>query len=259
MEVRKDIYESHNLYPFSGKIKDHFAGNYDEVLIVFLPFYDQQLKEGISEKEIFQTVKTLSWETVRADVGFQDLSELYKALKTSIGSLRPIFAQPELAVQLHDHIERSGIQAPVEGAYDTFSKVAIYTIFQLLGKQRVVVTDEFYESTYTLDLSGLDAISFSERIAGDAYFIYPEDKRFLFTMEWDSFFFLIASGKEDMSTIQSTKLFEGFLCTAFTEHDWYYAEGEKQTLLMEEKKQEGKIQFKIKRLLQGFIDRIAGR
>jgi hypothetical protein len=128
-----DIFESHNLYPFSGKIKVHFAGTYDEVMIAFLPFYDRQVDGTLTEQEIHQTVKTISWETIRVEAGFQDLSELYNALKTTIGSVRPIFATPDLAVQLNDYLERTGIQAPVEGAYDTFVKVAIYQTFHLLG------------------------------------------------------------------------------------------------------------------------------
>ncbi len=247
-----DIFESHNLYPFSGKIKDHFAGTYDEVMIAFLPFYDQQVDGALSEQEIHQTVKPISWETIRVEAGFQDLSELYKALKTSIGSVRPIFATPDMAVQLNDYLELTGFQSPVEGAYDTFTKVAIYQTFELLGEQKIVVTDEFYESSYTLDLSEMNAFEFAEKLAGDAYYIYPENRRFLIAMEWDSYFFLITSGAEEMKKIRSSEFFEGFLCDADTEHIWQYLPGELETLLAKEHEQRSTIWFKLKRLFKGF-------
>lgn len=226
MARAQDIFLSHNLYPFTGKIKDHFAGIYEEVMIVFLPFYNEQLEKDVNVEEIVQSVKVVPWEAVRRGAGFKELSELYKALKISIGSLQPAFAQPDVALQLNDYIEVQRIQAPIAGAYDIFTKVAIYKTFEILGKHRIVVTDEFYESTYTLELNELDAMGFSEKIAADAYYIYPEDKSFLFTMGWDSFFFLFACGKQEMTIIQEKKLFDGFLCDEDTVHHWYLKKDE---------------------------------
>lgn len=224
MERAQDIFLRHNLYPFTGKIKDHFAGTYDEILIVFLPFYDQRIKEGISEVDIVQKVKVIPWETVCRGARINEPSELYKALKISIGALPSASISSDLPLKLKYYLEEHGIQAPEKGAYDTFTKVAIFKTFEILGKRRVVVTDEFYESTYIIELSEFDAIAFSKKIARDAYYIYPEDKSFLFTMEWDSFFYLFAGGKQEMKIIQELNLFEGFLCDTETTHNWYVKE-----------------------------------
>lgn len=59
----------------------------------------------------------------------------------------------------------------------------------------------------------------------------------MFAIDWDSFFFLIATGQEKMNKIISSNLFEGFICNEKTEHAWDYNEGEIQKYLDIEEKQ----------------------
>ena len=143
--------------------------------------------------------------------GLKDNSELNKALRTSIGALRQVFRRPELTEKLNNYTSNQSIWHPTEGGFDTLSKVAIYKTFKLLDKNEVVVTDEFYETTSIFELDKLTAFDFTEKVSYKGYFIYSSDKELLFTIEWDSFFFLIATGQENMNKIISSKLFEGFL------------------------------------------------
>ncbi|RZL42487.1 MAG: hypothetical protein EOO93_28855 [Pedobacter sp.] len=66
--------------------------------------------------------------------------------------------------------------------------------------------------------------------------MYSEDMQVLFTIEWDSLFFLIATNSEKMKQIIEVNLFEGFICNDKTLHDWDYKEGELQELLDKEEK-----------------------
>ncbi len=194
-------------------------------------------KDYPSDEEIFETGKVITWETIIKGAELTDYSELNKALKTSIGALRQIFRKPELTKKLNDFTDSRNIWHPTEGGFDTLSKVAIYKTFKLLEKNQIVVTDEFYETTSILELDKLTDFEFSEKVNYKDYYLYSSDKEVLFTIEWDSFFFLIATDSEKMKKISEESLFEGFLCNDKTQHEWDYKEGEFQELLDIEEKQ----------------------
>ena len=194
-------------------------------------------KDFPTDQEIFKSGQAISWDTIIKGAGLKDNSDLNKALRTSIGALRQVFSRPELTEKLNTYTSNQHIWHPTEGGFDTFSKVAIYNTFKLLNKNEVIVIDEFYETNSTLELDKLTAFEFAEKIGYKDYFIYSSDKELLFTIEWDSFFFLIATGQEKMNKIISSKLFEGFLCNEKTEHTWDYEEAEIQKYLDIEKQQ----------------------
>ncbi|MFN4811027.1 MAG: DUF2711 family protein [Bacteroidota bacterium] len=199
--------------------------------------YSYSNKDFPADKEIFESGKTISWETVIKGSGLNANSELNKALRTSIGALRQVFCRPELTEKLNNYTSNQGIWHPTEGGFDTLSKIAIYKAFKLLDKNEIIVTHEFYETFSILELDKLTAFEFAEKVGYKDYFIYSSDKEILFTIEWDSFFFLIATGQEKMKEIISSKLFEGFLCSEKTVHNWDYEEAEIQKYLDIEEKQ----------------------
>lgn len=190
-----------------------------------------------TEQEIFYSGQAISWDTIIKGSGLKDYSELNKALRTSIGALRPVFHRLELTEKLHNYTANQGIWHPTEGGFDILSKVAIYKAFKILDKNEIIVTDEFYETTLTLELDKLTEFEFSQKVGYKDYYIYSSDKELLFTIEWDSFFFLVATGQEKMNKIIYSNLFEGFICNEKTEHNWDYKEGEIQKYLDLEKKQ----------------------
>lgn len=212
-----------------------------EVLKDIPPFnadiFSYSNKDYPTDKEIFESGKIITWDMVGKGAGLADNSELNKALPTSIGGLRKIFQRPELTDKLNKFTDSKNIWHPTEGGFDTLSKIAIYKAFKLLDKNEVIVTDEFYETTSTIELDKLTDFEFSEKVSYKDYYIYSSDKELLFTIEWDSFFFLIATGQEKMNKIISSNLFEGFICNEKTEYTWDYEEGEIQKYLDIEEKQ----------------------
>lgn len=212
-----------------------------EVLKDIPPFntsiFSYSNKDYPSDEEIFETGKIIKWNTIIKGAGLADYSELNKAFRTSIGALRQVFRRPELTEKLNSYSDSQNIWYPTEGGFDALSKVAIYKTFKLLGKNQIVVTDEFYETTSILELDKLTDFEFSEKVSYKDYYLYSSDKEVLFTIEWDSFFFLIATDSEKMKKIREESLFEGFLCNDKTQHEWDYKEGELQELLDIEEKQ----------------------
>ncbi len=180
--------------------------------------------------EIYNSGEIISWNKIVTGSELADFVELNIALKTSIGALRNSYARPELTEKLNNYTTSQKIWHPNEGSFDTLSKIAIYKTFQQFGKNQIIVTDEFYRTTSTLDLDKLTDFEFSEKVSYADYYLYSSDKEILFTIEWDSFFYLIATHNDKMKLILESNLFEGFLCDDKTEHGWYYAEDELQLL-----------------------------
>ena len=199
--------------------------------------YSYSNKDYPTDQEVFESGKTITWDAIIKGSGLADYSEFNKALRTSIGALRPVFQRPDLTEKLNKFTDNQSIWHPTEGSFDLLSKVAIYKAFKLFGKNKILLTDEYYEATTILELDTLADVEFSEKVGRKDYYIYSLDKELLFTIEWDSFFFLIATDKEKMNKIISENLFEGFLCNEKTEHAWEYEEGEIQKYLEIEEKQ----------------------
>ncbi|PIQ20228.1 MAG: hypothetical protein COW65_16185 [Cytophagales bacterium CG18_big_fil_WC_8_21_14_2_50_42_9] len=275
----KDIYTENNLYPYEGRIKDHFKELYDSVFIAFLPFFVvnkqtnsntnfkksekitfQRVQEELellrdipefdaaiyyysskdfpTDKEIYEKGKNIPWENVIKGAGLKDYAEVNKALRTSIGALRNAFRRHDLTNKINVYTTENKIWHPTEGSYDILSKVAIYNAFKILNKKEVIVKDEFYESTKELSLDKLSEFEFSETFDSKDYYVYSADKEILFTLEWDSFFFLIATTQDKMEIIIKENLFEGFIYNNETTHNWDYSAEELKRLLEIEKQKE---------------------
>lgn len=187
--------------------------------------------------EIYNNGEIVSWKNIVKEIDLKDITELNKALRTSIGALKKIFRKPELSEKLNTYTEKNNIWHPTEGNFDVFSKIGIYRIFKMFNKNEILIVDEFYENNNVITLNELTEYEFIEKIEYGDYYIYSVDKEILFTIEWDSFFFLIATDKNKMEKIIEAKYFEGFLCDSKTTHNWDYFDGELEELLEIEKKQ----------------------
>lgn len=201
-------------------------------------------KDYPTDVEIYNKGKIIYWETIIKEAGLKDKAELNKALRTSIGSVRQIFRKPELSSKLSEYTTSNNIWHPTEGAFDVFSRIGIYRTFKLFNKNEIILVDEFYENFNSINLNELTEYEFSEKINFRDFYIYSADKEILFTIEWDSFFFLIATDKIKMNKILLEKYFEGFLCDSETTHNWDYLNGELEQILEIEKKQNKKSENK---------------
>jgi len=176
-----------------------------------------------ADKDIFREGKAIPWKNIVNDSTLTGYAELNTALRTSIGALNRNFTRPDLMEKLNNFTDRESIYHPTEGAFGMLSKMAIYKAFKLLGKNQIMITDEFYENTSTVNLDQLTEYEFCDEIGGKDYYLYSADKETLFTIEWDSFFFLIATDQNKMDQLIASNLFEGFLCNDDTDHYWEYS------------------------------------
>ena len=175
-----------------------------------------------ADEEIFWKGKPIHWHNIVKGSDLVGYADLNTALRTSIGGLNRNFTRPDLMEKLNNYRDSESIYHPTEGAFGILSKIAIYKAFKLLGRNQIMITDEFYEQTSTVDLDRLTEYEFCDEIGGKDYYLYSADKEILFTIEWDSFFFIIATDHEKMDKLIANDLFEGFLCNDKTEHYWEY-------------------------------------
>ena len=221
--VKNDIFKDHNLYPYSGSIKEHFREHFNAVFIALMPFTDKSLVEvEMSVEDTLKQVKPIGWDHVVEYGSFSETAEINKALKSMNSVYEPALEREYLEERLYDLCEEKKIFQPMDGEYDAFSKVAIYRALKLLGKDKVILMDEFYEGTSKIDLHSLPEIQFAELILPETYYIFSEDKEILFTLDWESCFFLIASSIENLNVLITADLFEGFLSGEETTHQWEF-------------------------------------
>ncbi|MDQ3063632.1 MAG: DUF2711 domain-containing protein [Acidobacteriota bacterium] len=197
--------------------------------------YSNENADYPEDKTIFEYGEIVNWQEINNKTNFKNFAELNKALKTSIGSYRQVFKRPDLLEVLNLVTERERIFHPTEGTFTPLAKVQIYNSLKHLGKNEIVVLDEYLETTKELNLDLIHVGEFIEKLELKDYYIYPKDKSILYTIEWDSFFYLVCSNQVILDEILKVVNFEGFFCTDETKHGWDWTTEEITALFKLEK------------------------
>lgn len=172
------------------------------------------------EKTIVENGEIRTWKQIKEEAKFNDFSEINKALRTSIGSLLQDFERVDLAEKLNSYTNAQKIFHPVEGNFSPLVKIKIYNSLKQADKNEIVVVEEFSEIEREINLASITVEEFVEKVKSQDYYIYAKDKSVLFTIDWDSFFFLICSNQLLLNEIIEAGNFEGFFCTETTVHNW---------------------------------------
>lgn len=197
--------------------------------------YSYDNKNYPDDQEIYLNAKPVSWKEIKTGCGFESSGEINKALKTSIGAYRKVFQRPDLAKRLSNFTTANQIYHPVEGHFEILSKKEIYKAFHLLSRTELVIEDECCDSRKELNIASLMEKDFIEGVNFKDYFIYDNQKELLFAVDWDDFFFLICSSKENIDRLVSTLNFEGFYCDDTTETAWELTIGEIEAGIQKER------------------------
>lgn len=171
------------------------------------------------EEEIVEKGVAISWAYLIDQQVLNNVAEINMALLTSIGALRPKFCKPDLLAELSKFTIDNAIYHPSEGRINTFDLLRIYNCLRDTGKHELVMSDEFFEQRETVNLAELGFKEFLQRIIRHVYF-FPTDRSLLFSIDWDSFFFLICADEVLLNEIIPKYGFEGFYCDEETDHWW---------------------------------------
>ncbi|ADF51762.1 DUF2711 family protein [Zunongwangia profunda] len=252
------IFTENKIYPEEETpLKEHFSEFYDSVYVASLPFFrienetksksfkasekitveqaKAEMKELKSlklenveiftsnkdypkEKEIYENGVLIKWKEIVSNTELSDSIELNRALKTSIGAYKKKLERQDLLKTLNHYTDLEKIWHPSEGGFDLFTKKKIYQAFKNFNKDIIIIVDEFFENTVELDLTKLSEYEFIDKIDYKDYYIYSSDREILFTIEWDSYFCLVAVDKNKIEYIENH--FEGFIADEKTTHLW---------------------------------------
>lgn len=173
-----------------------------------------------SDDEIFEQGESISWQEIKKACNFGQVGEINKALKTSIGAYRPVFNRMDLANKLSEYALSNQFYFPVNGAINVLSKKQIYRSFKFLGIHQLTIEQEFSLNRKTIHLEHFTEKEFCNTIAYNDYYIYDTNKKLLFAVDWDNFFFLICADRKTIETLVENMGFEGFYCDEHTRGNW---------------------------------------
>ena len=265
------IIEDKKIYPDEKvPVLEHYKENFDSVKICFLPFFQINLETNVSSRKsskqisfeelkskdglfknisgvnaeiyesnenypkaskIIESGEIINWGKVISKTDLENYKEINRALRTSIGAYKKPLRRFDLLNKLEKYTEENKIWFPIEGQFDTFTKIGIYKLLNKLNKNIVYVIDEFYEEKKELDISNLTEVEFVEQIKFKDYYIYAKDKSILFAISWDDFFYFLATKKENLKTVDEILEIEGFIANNTDSHLWDWEEGEIEMLL----------------------------
>jgi hypothetical protein len=190
-----------------------------------------------NDEEIYLNAEQVSWRDIKEGCEFESYGDINKALKTSIGAYRKVFQSPDLAKRISDFTTTNQIYHPTEGHFEILSKKEIFKAFHLLSKPELVIEEEFCQNKKELNIASSTEKEFVEAVNFKDYFIYDSQKELLFAVDWDDFFFLICSSKENVDKLVSNLNFEGFYCDDTTEAAWELTRGEIEAGIQKEQQQ----------------------
>lgn len=182
--------------------------------------YSYQNDNYPGDKAILEKGIAVSWEEVKTGCGFENIGDINKALKTSIGVYKSVFEKEDFVTRLLNFTATNKVFLPTEGHFEVFSKVEILKAFRLLGKTTIFIEDESQEQKIELDISDITIEKFIDAISFKDYYLYDKEREILFAVGWDDFFFLICSNAENIKQLNSDLDFEGFYCNETTEASW---------------------------------------
>jgi Protein of unknown function (DUF2711) len=265
------IFEENKLYPFEKvPVLEHYKEYFDAVQICFLPFFQvetndktlsrksreqitfEELKEKDrifkkldmldaeifasnedypEDKELLKSGNIINWKKIIEDTNLQSYREVNRALRTSIGAYKKPLRRFDLLNILETYSESNQVWLPIEGQFDVFTKIGIFKLLKRLNKSRIIVIEEFYENKKELNIEDLTMEEFIDQINFKDYYIYSEDKSILFAIDWDYFFYFIATKKENLEKINQIIEIEGITANKKDSHLWDWEEGEIDRLL----------------------------
>lgn len=199
LQARDDTFK--NFEPYDGRVIYTQNPKY--------PTHEEIIKDGV----------IVPWLHILEQGCFSEFTEINLGLTTSIGALRDDLQREDLNKMLDEFCIKNDIFHPTEGRITILSLIKIYNCLTALGKLELVVTDEFFTDRKTLNLSEFTCSEFVLHVSGYMYF-FPIDRSLLFTIEWDSFFFLICGDQKLLNFIIPEFEFEGFYCNNDTMHNW---------------------------------------
>jgi hypothetical protein len=164
----------------------------------------------------------VTWTEVAAQSGLGNCARLAAALLTSIQAIGAELSDPAAARQLAEYLTGGRVWMPVEGRFEPLLRGAFLDAFERAGCREMVYVPEFpgADPVERLEVAALRAGRAAFPAAAGT--LAAPDARFLFTVDWESFFTLFYGPRALVEQVARRNNLEGFFCTPTTEHLWFH-------------------------------------
>lgn len=166
----------------------------------------------------------IAWNEVRSACGFNSLSQVNRALKTLIRSLRPEFSSEGDALHLASFCSSKKMFLPDEDVIPPVLENSIWRLLGLLKSPEVTIVDEFADYKAIVSINDLNTelpwIK-SGLLTFHPSRIYTEDHSFLISASWDNFYTAICGNRLLLESVRLSELFDGFWCDLNTRPEWW--------------------------------------
>lgn len=172
--------------------------------------------------------RCIGWREICQEVGMPDHCIIDRALRTSIGGLKPEHEDAFAAERLIRHCNRHKIFIPDEGVFQPTMESRLVSAFQKAGFSEIIVGDEFGDNEKTYSLSVLaEPIAWESRndwLSWGARRLIAPDQSLLAWVHWDSFYTAIFGTAERLADLRLSDSFEGFWCSEKSTTYWLLEE-----------------------------------
>ena len=209
------------IYPNNEKVKylDYFRGCFDSVFVAFNPFFKMSNSKDNQDypepTEITKFGEIVKWKSIKKDCAFKTYNEIIYGIRKYS---RDIPNKEYFYKLLDDYCRKNYIWEPYDGTFWELIQGEIKRIFESNLYKTVIVQDEIGRETKEIETCSLEESLAKNHISN----IYSKDKKILFTIDWDSYYFLFCSSKEIIEKSLKDSCLEGFFSTDKIGHLWEF-------------------------------------
>jgi hypothetical protein len=160
------------------------------------------------------------WAEAARGAQIRNCAALSQALLTAIGSIENCLHDPAGASALQRFLQSAPIWMPTEGRFEPLLQDDLLAAFTAAGHCELIHVPEFPDQEPISTLSVSKVAKRQEKFPERGTLFAP-DGRFLFTVDWDSFFTLFYGPRAFVEEVVRVRALEGFFAEKETEHFWF--------------------------------------
>jgi hypothetical protein len=216
------------VYPaLNAPLIEAYDQAYESAYILLHPFV--RVPEALAWKatrqypddaQILSQGRKCRWAEAARGAGIRNCAQMSQALLTSIGAIDECLRDYESRDALQRYLQAEPVWMPTEGRFEPLLQADLLDAFESAGYEELVFVPEFPATDPPRRIS-VNALKNRETEFPTRGSLVAPDARFLFTVDWDSFFTLFYGPRLLVDEVVKARGLEGFYAEKETEHFWF--------------------------------------
>jgi hypothetical protein len=175
-----------------------------------------------TDEQVAASGEKYHWRQVATEANLKTYSEINHGLLSLIRALKQEFQNEDAAQAIENVLNKTGcVWMPPEGVFPVLLHLDIISAFETGQADEMVFIPEFpdldpVQHLEVADLHQAARVAFPGRGT-----LVPPDAKFLFTVDWDSFFTLFYGPSTLVAEVVKERQIEGFFLGRSTRHGWW--------------------------------------